>query len=299
MEINPTCAPLILAGFAPLVKQRARLGGFNAFSCGWGGGGEGEYAAGPAWSATFRCWGGTSSLHPPAASASSPGKRVGGGRRPQPPTEVPVSRTMALSRSSANLRQLRASTGSAESSTPGKTTVRFAGVGASSDDAYHTLGATAPAAGAAPDPWSLTGRTDVLSTPAGGPEFAGTAGGRSVSGSRRRRGGDNQGSAGAGTSFSFSGSSSRLRPPVIAWPSRTFVAEELPTLAATQIMAVRIDRRGAPTGLPAGTPGASTVALKAKTRGVTLGGWRTGVTAVKFSSAWHVCCYVACTSVPA
>jgi hypothetical protein len=71
---------------------------------------------------------------------------------------------------------------------------------------------------------------------------------------------------------------------VIAWPTNTFLVEELPTVAATQIMAVRIDKRGAPIGLPAGTPGAASGFLKQKTRGVTLGGWRTGVTAVKFAS---------------
>jgi hypothetical protein len=81
-----------------------------------------------------------------------------------------------------------------------------------------------------------------------------------------------------------------------AWPPPDFSRTELPKLGATQIMAVRIDKSGAPLGAPQGrgksTDAASGLipAKKVKTRGVTLGGWRNGVTAVKFSSTFRGFC---------
>ncbi len=55
-------------------------------------------------------------------------------------------------------------------------------------------------------------------------------------------------------------------------------------------MAIRVDKGGAPRGKPKPTLGKAEAALvatagpsKVHTRGVTLGGWRTGITAVKFS----------------
>ena len=74
--------------------------------------------------------------------------------------------------------------------------------------------------------------------------------------------------------------------PIEAWPPPDFVKKELPSLGATQIMAVRIDRSGAPLGhavAAASASGAVTSTRKQKSRGVTNGGWRTGVTAVKFA----------------
>jgi hypothetical protein len=76
-----------------------------------------------------------------------------------------------------------------------------------------------------------------------------------------------------------------LTPAPVAWPAVDFTATELPSLAATQIMAVRIDRRGAPLGIPKKLAYTAPVQRKQKTRAVTLGGWRTGVTAVKHSCA--------------
>lgn len=79
------------------------------------------------------------------------------------------------------------------------------------------------------------------------------------------------------------------------WPPPDFSRTELPKLGTTQIMAVRIDRSGAPLGAAQGKGKSSDTASsmlptkKVKTRGVTLGGWRNGVTAVKFSSQCHCC----------
>lgn len=87
-------------------------------------------------------------------------------------------------------------------------------------------------------------------------------------------------------------SSDTKKSRVPQWPPPDFVKRELPGLGTTQIMAVRINRSGAPLGAPkaaaaggAGLPSVTQAApRKPKTRGVTLGGWRTGVTAVKFAS---------------
>lgn len=86
---------------------------------------------------------------------------------------------------------------------------------------------------------------------------------------------------------------SSLQKTPMVWPPPDFPHSELPKLGTTQILAVRIDRSGAPLG--AAKPSKSAEAVmsmsaaaagtgKAKTRAVTLGGWRTGVTAVKHTS---------------
>lgn len=79
-------------------------------------------------------------------------------------------------------------------------------------------------------------------------------------------------------------SKSNLHSPPI-WPPQDFTTRELPAMGTTQIMAVRIDKAGAPLGQP-NAPGAVSLTSsgsKKKARAVTIGGWRTGVTAVKFS----------------
>ena len=174
--------------------------------------------------------------------------------------------------------------------TPGKGTVRFADTDTVTMYPVHAAPATGAGSTFSSDPF---GTRRSMSASAIGGSLSDTLETEEFQNGVLVRRSGRSGDHGSSNNNRKRRTQSPARAPVLAWPTHEFISKELPTVSATQIMAVRIDKRGGPLGIPAekkagsGSTAPAGGFVKQKARGVTLGGWRTGVSAVKHTST---CC---------